>query len=135
MSTEAAAAVGCPRDPAVDAKVLGAAVALFGEVGRSGFTVDEIAKRASVGKAAIYRRWTAKEDLLVDALSHHLDVVHDVDTGMPRDASVTLIIDTGCGGAINHATTVPAHLREQVRATADASAELLVDFVLSAVDR
>jgi AcrR family transcriptional regulator len=200
MSTEAAAPVGRPRDPAVDEKVLGAAVSLFGEVGWSGFTVDEIAKRAGVGKAAIYRRWTAKEDLLVDALSRHLDVVQDADTGtlrgdllsiarqlleshlgdagpafmrlrveagaanaigeryaawaasqiaaaratvrraiaraeLPAEAPVTLIIDTVCGGAINHAVAVPAHLREQVRATSDAYAEALVDFVLSAVGR
>lgn len=75
---------GRRRDPEVDRRALGAAVDLFGDVGWSGFTVDAVAKRAGVGKAALYRRWESKDALLVDALSVHLNLVEDVDTGSLR---------------------------------------------------
>ncbi|WP_229074257.1 TetR/AcrR family transcriptional regulator [Actinoplanes sp. DH11] len=49
------------------------------------------------------------------------------------DTSVTLLLDTISGGALNHALVTPARLRDQVAAGADRYAEELVDFVLSAV--
>jgi len=50
--------------------VLAAALAVYGEVGWAGFTLDRVARRAPVGKAALYRRWPSKEHLLLAALEH-----------------------------------------------------------------
>jgi AcrR family transcriptional regulator len=50
--------------------VLAAALSVYGEVGWAGFTLDRVARRAPVGKAALYRRWPSREDLLLAALEH-----------------------------------------------------------------
>jgi AcrR family transcriptional regulator len=41
-------------------------------VGYVGLTMEGVATRAHTGKAALYRRWPRKEDLVVDALEHVL---------------------------------------------------------------
>src|SRR6266568_94459 len=41
-------------------------------VGYPGLTMEGIAACAHTGKAALYRRWERKEDLIVDALEHTL---------------------------------------------------------------
>ncbi len=66
---------GRPRDPDVDRRVATAAVQVFGEVGWSGFSVDEVSRRAKVGKASIYRRWSSGAELLVDAVRETVQLV------------------------------------------------------------
>ena len=61
---------GRPADPGIERRVLAAALTVYGEVGWAGFTLDRVARRAPVGKAALYRRWPSKEDLLLAALEH-----------------------------------------------------------------
>lgn len=51
------------------ARVHAAALDLYGEVGWAGFSFDVLARRARVGKAALYTRWGSKERLIVDALT------------------------------------------------------------------
>ncbi|MEU4619443.1 TetR/AcrR family transcriptional regulator [Actinoplanes sp. NPDC023801] len=62
-------------------------------------------------------------------------IVHrGIDRGQLRgDISVTLLLNTISGGALNHALTTPARLRVKVAAGADRYAEELVDFVLASV--
>lgn len=60
---------GRRRDPSIDARVTEAAIEAYAELGWAGFTLDEVARRARVGKAALYLRWQSKEDLLLDSLS------------------------------------------------------------------
>lgn len=57
-------------DPEIEQRVIAAALGLYGDVGWAGFTLDRVARRAPVGKAALYRRWPTKEDLLLAALEH-----------------------------------------------------------------
>lgn len=52
------------RDPAI----LNAALAVLVEKGYNDTNMNEIAARAGVGKAAIYRRWSSKAALITDAL-------------------------------------------------------------------
>jgi AcrR family transcriptional regulator len=52
------------RDPAI----LNAALAALTENGYDATNMDDIAARAGVGKAAIYRRWSSKAALIADAL-------------------------------------------------------------------
>ena len=61
---------GRPRDADADEAILSAAVDALGEGGITGLSMDEIARRAGVGKATIYRRWASKEALILDALRH-----------------------------------------------------------------
>lgn len=59
---------GRPRDPALDTAILTAALDLFIEQGISAMSMEQIAKRASVGKPTLYRRWSTKEALVADAI-------------------------------------------------------------------
>jgi AcrR family transcriptional regulator len=52
------------RDPAI----LNAALAALTENGYDATNMDDIAARAGVGKAAIYRRWSSKAALITDTL-------------------------------------------------------------------
>jgi AcrR family transcriptional regulator len=78
--TDQVARPGRPRDPEVDRRIVDAALDLFGEFGWEGFTMDRVAKRAGVGKSALYRRWSNKGDLLADAMVQIADVAA-IDTG------------------------------------------------------
>lgn len=59
--------------------------AFFAELGRVGYgrlSIDAVAKRAGVGKAAVYRRWRSKLDLTVALVSKFAVAAVDVpDTG------------------------------------------------------
>lgn len=53
------------RDPEIDQLVMEAAPAVYTEFGWHGFTYEAIARRAGVGKPALYRRWSSREELLI----------------------------------------------------------------------
>ncbi len=59
---------GRPRSERADQAIIDAALQLFAESGPEGLCIEQVAVRAGVGKATIYRRWPGKEDLLLDAL-------------------------------------------------------------------
>ncbi len=60
---------GRPRSERADRAIIDAALSLFAESGADGLCIEQVAARAGVGKATIYRRWPGKEDLLLDALA------------------------------------------------------------------
>jgi AcrR family transcriptional regulator len=69
-----------------------AALELYAEVGWSGFNFDAVARRANVGKAPLYLRWSSREDLLLDAFSAQTEAMLIRDTGdLRRD-----LIDYAC---------------------------------------
>jgi AcrR family transcriptional regulator len=70
-----------PRDPRADEAITAAVLDLLAEVGFGRFTMDDVAARAGVGKATIYRRWPSKERLVLHALHSGRSPVADVDTG------------------------------------------------------
>lgn len=55
-------------DRSRDAAILDAALAALAENGYVNTNMNDIAARAGVGKAAIYRRWSSKAALITDAL-------------------------------------------------------------------
>nr|ABP47474.1 transcriptional regulator, TetR family [Mycolicibacterium gilvum PYR-GCK] len=59
---------GRPRDPDADRAILQAALDLFIERGVEGSSIEQIAKRAGVGKPTVYRRWGTKEELIAAAM-------------------------------------------------------------------
>jgi AcrR family transcriptional regulator len=59
-----------PRiEGAREEEVLDAAVDLLLEVGYDRLTMDSVASRARAGKATLYRRWSSKQQLVVDAVN------------------------------------------------------------------
>ena len=75
---------GRPRDPDLDRRIAEAALDVFGDAGWAGFAMETVARRAGVGKASLYLRWSSKEALLTDAVTLRLTQVTDVDTGTLR---------------------------------------------------
>jgi AcrR family transcriptional regulator len=107
------APLGRPRDPAVDARILRAAIEVFGDEGWARFNIDAVARRAGVGKASVYLRWPNKEALLATALAGQLTAVTDINTGSVRDDLIrmaTQLMDSYLGEA------GPARIRLLVQA-------------------
>ena len=83
---------GRPRSTEADRVILRTTIQVYGEKGIDGLTVDEVASRAGVSKATIYRWWPTKESLALDALYHEWEPsTHDDDTGELRSDLVALI--------------------------------------------
>jgi AcrR family transcriptional regulator len=61
---------GRPRRAETAGTILDATLELLAERGFHATTMDAIAERAGVGKNTIYRRWDAKQDLVIDAFAH-----------------------------------------------------------------
>lgn len=83
---------GRPRDVQVHQAVLQAALGLLAEKGWSGLTMEGVAARAGTAKGTVYRWWSSKEELVIEAL-----VVHGApyrpapDTGSFRDDVVSVL--------------------------------------------
>lgn len=74
-------------DRSLDAAILDAALAGVAELGYDRLSMDDIASRAGVGKAAIYRRWPSKAVVVADAIAHwrrRLGPVEPPNTGSLR---------------------------------------------------
>lgn len=76
---------GRPRDAALDANILRAAMELLGDSGLNAVTMDAVAQRAGAGKASLYRRWRSKDELLADALALYSPIDVEIDTGSLRE--------------------------------------------------
>ncbi|PZG32025.1 TetR family transcriptional regulator [Spongiactinospora gelatinilytica] len=63
-------AAGRPRSAKAEKAIIDAVLDLMGDgITISELTIEAIAARAGVGKTTIYRRWSNKEDLVVDAMA------------------------------------------------------------------
>jgi len=74
MPTETAVQVavrrpGRPRSERAEQAILDATLEAIGEYGVDGVRCEDVAARAGVGKATLYRRWPGKEDLLIAAFA------------------------------------------------------------------
>ncbi len=65
------------RGAVLERAILDATLDQLGTVGWKGLTMEGVAAGAQTGKAAVYRRWPSKEDLVADALQ----------AGLPRLAA------------------------------------------------
>ncbi|WP_084962311.1 TetR/AcrR family transcriptional regulator [Thermoactinospora rubra] len=92
MSTTTARPAGRPRSEKAEKAILEATLDLLGEgMGVSELSIEAIASRAGVGKTTIYRRWSNKEDLVVDALATLKAPVPELAGESVRDDLVTLL--------------------------------------------
>lgn len=65
-------------------EILDSTLAILAEVGYDRLTMDAVAGRAKASKATLYRRWSSKANLVIDALNHS-KVPHEFpDTGTLR---------------------------------------------------
>ena len=74
-----------PRVERSKAAILEATLDLLAEEGVGGLTVDAGAARAGVGKATVYRHWSSRAELIVDAISSLVTDDEDLDRGSLRD--------------------------------------------------
>jgi AcrR family transcriptional regulator len=81
---EGAVRRGRPRNESCSAAILSATIDIVAEVGLAGLTMDAVAVRAGVGKATIYRRWSTKEALMLDAWMSCINTPNIPDTGSLR---------------------------------------------------
>ena len=97
---EAPPARGRPRDPGLQDRVFDAAIAVYASSGWRDFTFDAVARAAGVGKAALYRRWPTRGDLLRETLEARWYRVGGMDTGSLEGdltALARMIFDSGVG--------------------------------------
>jgi len=78
-------------------EILAATVALVAELGYDRLTMDAVATAAKASKATLYRRWTSKAELVVDAISRAkgCPMPDNVDTGSLRGDLISLACGTG----------------------------------------
>ena len=61
--------------------MLNVALELLAEIGYDKLTIDAVAERAHASKATIYRRWSNKAELVVEALGTQQPNFEVLDTG------------------------------------------------------
>lgn len=82
VDSETALRPGRRRDPACDAAIVAATLDVFVEEGYLGVSIEGVAARAGVGKASIYRRYTSRAELIVEAIRARVCIDdHLPDTG------------------------------------------------------
>lgn len=78
-------ALGRPRSEHARVAILSSALKLLGKKGFADFTIKDVAARANVGKATVYRWWPNKAALIADAFaSSTKQKLHFPDTGSVR---------------------------------------------------
>jgi AcrR family transcriptional regulator len=83
---------GRRRDPDIDARVLSAARDVYAQYGWASFHFDRVAKAARVSRDVLYRRYSDREALLIDAMADaELPTVGDY--GPIRDRLTSYALD------------------------------------------
>lgn len=83
--------IGRPRDQRADKAILSATLELMAESGVHDLRVDDVAGRAGVGKATIYRRYRSKDELITAAVAGLVSEITVPDTGQTRDDLLALM--------------------------------------------
>jgi AcrR family transcriptional regulator len=84
--------LGRPRNPELDNAAIRTAVKLIVEDGYPALTMERVAVQASVSRAALYRRWPNKVELVVDAIESLNGIQGPLpDTGRLRDDFVEFL--------------------------------------------
>ena len=94
-STSASVQRGRPRDASRDEAIRQAALELVAELGYERLTMELVAARAKASKATIYRRWSSKAELVVDALTIVKPAVDSIDTGS-LEGDMSELVQAAC---------------------------------------
>src|SRR3954447_15971932 len=84
-------AVGRPKDERADGAIVAATLQLMAEGGVRDLRIDDVADRAGVGRATIYRRHGSKNALISAAVSTLVSEIAIPDTGSTRDDLLALM--------------------------------------------
>jgi AcrR family transcriptional regulator len=133
-SAAAAGPRGRRQDRALDVVILDAALAGVTDVGYDRMTMDDLAARAGVGKAAIYRRWTSKAEVVANAIAHwrrEHGPGESIDTGSLR-GDIEALVQAVPQYSENDISTIKVILGVATAAVQDAGlAAAIDDYVLS----
>ena len=83
-ATGAQRSIGRPRDERADRAILMATLELMAKKGAHDLRMDDVARRAGVGKATIYRRYRSKDELITAAVAQLVSEIAVPDTGSTR---------------------------------------------------
>ena len=83
-------------------EILDATLEVLADVGYDRLTMDAVATRAKASKATLYRRWTNKVSLVIEALQHRKGPSVAPDTGTLRGDLMGVFC--GMGGLVDQAT-------------------------------
>ncbi|PSL36621.1 TetR family transcriptional regulator [Labedella gwakjiensis] len=87
--------LGRKRDHTRDSEILDSTLEVLAETGYDGMTIDMVAARAKAGKATLYRRWSSKAELVLDAVAclkaSEVDLDALPDTGTLRGDLIAMI--------------------------------------------
>jgi len=84
-------AVGRPREARADQAIRAATLELMAEQGLQALRMGDVATRAGVGKATIYRRYRSKDELVTDAVGALVSEIAVPDTGSTRGDLLALM--------------------------------------------
>ncbi len=84
-------AVGRPRDPELDRRIVEATLELLVQGGYDSLTIEAVAAYAGVGKASVYRRFSGKEQLVIEAVASLTEQPEPVVGAGVRDELVSLL--------------------------------------------
>lgn len=82
--------LGRRRESRIDEAIADAVRGLLREAGYAGVTIDAVAGRARIGRAAIYRRFSTKQEMIFAAAVHDMSIAPPADTGSLRGDLVQL---------------------------------------------
>jgi AcrR family transcriptional regulator len=139
------ASSGRPRDPRIDAAILGATADLLVEIGYANVTMAAVAERAGTTKTALYRRWSSKAELVHEAAfptaptaltAPEGDIAGDVRSmiAATRDVFSTPVVRAALPGLIAD-MAADADLNARVMSRFAALFDLVRDRLLHAVQR
>jgi len=85
------------RGPELEHALYEAALAELAEVGYGRLTMEGVAVRARTGKAAVYRRWSSRQALVLDAVRHSMPPLPGFDPTMPPRENLRAVFAKLCG--------------------------------------
>jgi AcrR family transcriptional regulator len=83
--------IGRPREARADRAILEATLEMMAAHGVDDLRMDDVAGRAGVGKATIYRRYRSKDELVTAAVAARVGEIAIPDTGSTRNDLVALM--------------------------------------------
>ena len=109
---------GRPRSEAVERAIIEGVMKLLEEgVSLGEISIERIARTAGVGKAAIYRRWSGKEELFVDVLrTAEPDDLELPGTSM-RDDLIVLLESLRRRGLVNRSSAILHNVQAQMKSS------------------
>jgi len=126
-SSPAPRATGRPRSTEADAAILAATRQALVELGWSKLTLGDVAARAGVAKTTLYRRWSGKNELVVDAVAELFDeltlpdrgsLFDDIEGAVLQFAAILARPEAASGlMAVVAESTRDEALRERIRAS------------------